>query len=40
LVYVTDSTPWCGLLAAVVMKRAGWDPVKNPLWALNWSKFG
>lgn len=39
-VYVADSVPWCGLFAAVVMKRAGWDPVKNPLWALNWSKFG
>jgi uncharacterized protein (TIGR02594 family) len=39
-VYVADSTPWCGLFAAVVMKRGGWEPVKNPLWALNWSKFG
>jgi uncharacterized protein (TIGR02594 family) len=39
-VYVADSVPWCGLFAAVVMKRAGWEPVKNPLWALNWSKYG
>jgi uncharacterized protein (TIGR02594 family) len=39
-VYVADSTPWCGLFAAVVVKRGGWEPVKNPLWALNWSKFG
>lgn len=39
-VYVHDSTPWCGLFAAVCLKRAGWEPVKNPLWALNWSRFG
>jgi uncharacterized protein (TIGR02594 family) len=39
-VYVADSVPWCGLYTAVVMKRGGWEPVKNPLWALNWSRFG
>ncbi len=39
-VYRADATPWCGLFAAVAVKRAGWEPVRNPLWALNWSRFG
>jgi uncharacterized protein (TIGR02594 family) len=38
--YSADSVPWCGLFAAVVAKRAGKDPVENPLWARNWSQFG
>ncbi len=38
--YNGDSIPWCGLFAAVVAKRAGWDIVENPLWARNWSNFG
>jgi uncharacterized protein (TIGR02594 family) len=39
-VYTADSVPWCGLWMAVVAKRAGYDPVAGPLWALNWGKFG
>jgi len=39
-VYNADSIPWCGLFMAVVMQRAGRQPVKDPLWAANWSKFG
>ncbi|QIG74615.1 putative baseplate hub subunit and tail lysozyme protein [Rhizobium phage RHph_I20] len=38
--YTGDDVPWCGLFAAICMKRAGRQPVTNPLWALNWSKFG
>jgi uncharacterized protein (TIGR02594 family) len=38
--YSDDSIPWCGLFAAVVVKRAGKDVVENPLWARNWSNFG
>ena len=39
-VYRADETPWCGLFIAVIMLRAGREPVKDPLWALNWNKFG
>lgn len=39
-IYKSDEIPWCGLYAAVVMKRAFREPVKDPLWALNWNKFG
>lgn len=38
--YPSDDIPWCGLFAAVVAKRSGWVPVKNPLWARNWLSFG
>lgn len=38
--YGDDAIPWCGLFAAVVAKRANWTPVKDPLWARNWAKFG
>lgn len=38
--YVADAVPWCGLFAAVVAQRAGWEPVASPLWARNWAKFG
>ncbi len=38
--YSTDSIPWCGLFTAIVAKRAGFDPVANPLWARNWATFG
>ena len=38
--YTQDSIPWCGLFMAIVMKRAGREPVKQPLWAQNWTKFG
>lgn len=39
-VYTADAIPWCGLLAAVICKRAGKALPKDPLWALNWAKFG
>lgn len=35
-----DDIPWCGLFAAYVVFKAGKQPVTNPLWARNWSKFG
>ena len=39
-VYTADSVPWCGLFMAIIAKRAGKTPVKDPLWALNWGAFG
>lgn len=39
-VYKHDAIAWCGLYAAVVVKRANWEPVKDPLWARNWVNFG
>lgn len=38
--YGEDSTPWCGLFAAVVVHRAGYPVISGPLWAKNWAKFG
>lgn len=38
--YNADSVPWCGLFMAVVAKRAGKELPADPLWALNWSRFG
>lgn len=38
--YPNDGTAWCGLFAAVIAKRAGWDVVAGPLWARNWANFG
>jgi uncharacterized protein (TIGR02594 family) len=38
--YSDDDIPWCGLFAAIVCHRAGKPVVKDPLWALNWAKFG
>ena len=39
-IYTNDELPWCGLYAAIVVKRAGFDVVKDPLWARNWNNFG
>jgi uncharacterized protein (TIGR02594 family) len=39
-VYHHDETAWCGLAMAVWARRAGWDVVKDPLWARNWANFG
>lgn len=39
-VYTNDEIAWCGLAAAIFAKRAGYVPVKDPLWARNWSNFG
>lgn len=38
--YTNDGIAWCGLFAAVVAKRAGFEPVADPLWARNWLRFG
>ena len=38
--YTDDSVPWCGLFAAVVVKRAGKEVIRGPLWARNWTNFG
>lgn len=38
--YPNDGVAWCGLFAAVVAKRAGWEVVAGPLWARNWAQFG
>lgn len=38
--YNADATPWCGLFMAYVAKSAGKIMPKDPLWALNWAKFG
>ena len=38
--YTADSVPWCGLFVALVVKRAGFEPVAAPLWARNWATFG
>ena len=39
-VYTNDSIPWCGLFIGYVVKMAGKDVVKNPLYALNWAGWG
>jgi len=41
-VYSADSVPWCGLFAAVVARRAGWENQipATPLWARAWATFG
>lgn len=38
--FIADSIAWCGLAMAYVVTMAGYAPVLNPLWALNWGKFG
>ncbi|MGL5914856.1 MAG: TIGR02594 family protein, partial [Culicoidibacterales bacterium] len=38
--YNADSVPWCGLFVAYCVSSAGFEVVKNPLWARNWASFG
>lgn len=41
--YSDDDIPWCGLFVAVITyrrMRIPREPVKDPLWALNWAKYG
>lgn len=38
--YSADSIPWCGLFVAYCVSKAGFEVVKNPLWARNWANFG
>jgi uncharacterized protein (TIGR02594 family) len=37
--YKHDSIAWCGLFVAYCFFANGIDPVKDPLWALNWAKW-
>lgn len=39
-IYTSDEIAWCGLYVAKVVQKAGFKTVKDPLWALNWNKFG
>ena len=39
-IYTSDEVAWCGLFVAKVVLKAGFKPVKDPLWALNWKNFG
>ena len=39
-IYTSDEIAWCGLFVAKVIKKAGFEIVKDPLWALNWGNFG
>lgn len=39
-VYVSDEIPWCGLVMAWLCKQCDKPIVKDPLWALNWAKYG
>jgi len=39
-VYKKDETPWCGLFMAVIVQRSKRQVITDPLWALNWSRFG
>ncbi|WP_334175200.1 TIGR02594 family protein [Pseudoxanthobacter sp.] len=38
--YQDDAIPWCGLFVGVVVHRAGWPVVNEPLWARNWACWG
>jgi len=37
--YKHDSIAWCGLFTAYCLFVNGIEPVKDPLWALNWAKW-
>jgi uncharacterized protein (TIGR02594 family) len=39
-IYTNDEIPWCGLFVAFVVKKAGFEVVDKPLWALSWSNWG
>lgn len=38
--YQHDQTPWCGLFMAHCAHVAGRELPPDPLWALNWARFG
>lgn len=38
--YTNDEIPWCGLFVAFIVKKAGFEVVDKPLWALSWSNWG
>lgn len=39
-IYKSDEIAWCGLFIAFCCKKANIEVVKDPLWALNWAKWG
>lgn len=39
-IYKHDDTPWCGLTVGLVVKRAGLNGIKTPLWAKAWAQWG
>lgn len=39
-IYKHDETPWCGLTVGLVVKRAGLNGIKTPLWAKAWAEWG
>lgn len=39
-VYTNDEIAWCGLFIGYCAYKAKLEVVKDPLWALNWNKFG
>ena len=39
-IYTNDEIAWCGLFVGYCVHKAGLEVVKDPLWALNWNKFG
>ncbi len=39
-IYGDDDIAWCGLFIAYLVHLSGRDPVKAPLWARNWAKWG
>jgi len=38
--YLADLIPWCGLFMAMLVLRAGYKVVRDPLAAKNWASFG
>lgn len=38
--YTRDEIPWCGLAVGWAAWKAGFERPANPLWALDWLKFG
>ena len=39
-IYTNDEIAWCGLFVAYCAYKSGLEVVIDPLWALNWNKFG
>jgi uncharacterized protein (TIGR02594 family) len=39
-IYGDDDIAWCGLFIAYLVHLSGRQPVKAPLWARNWAKWG
>ena len=39
-IYTSDEVAWCGVFVAKVIQKAGFEVVKDPLWALNWRNCG